>query len=302
MLKNKTIDRICCAALAVMLFCLIRRSDVAMRCFLCMLGCAVGFMVYAFHWNATLRYAALWDGTERTVNVRLMEAPTEGVYSARLHVQMTDSPGLDLMVYDYSGNTPELRPGDLLRVTAKFKRADLRYGEKNNNYISKDIYLTGTLQSLEELGINRLTLRTLAARCSKAVSDFASQLFPGESGVFMRALMLGDKTDFYQSTALYAHMRGAGFMHIVAVSGMHVAFLVGMIQLLFGVRPASSVTGLILVWFFVFMTGDPPSAVRAGIMQTVLIMAPVFQRENDGPTSLMAALALILYASVSRES
>ena len=75
---------------------------------------------------------------------------------------------------------------------------------------------------------------------------------------------------------------------------MHIAFLVGMIQLLFGARPASSVFGILLVWFFVFMTGASPSAVRAGTMQTILLMAPVFRRENDGPTSLAAALALIL--------
>ena len=61
---------------------------------------------------------------------------------------------------------------------------------------------------------------------------------------------------------------------------MHVAFLAGMIQLLFGARPASSVAGILLVWFFVFMTGAPPSAVRAGVMQTVPVMASVFRRET----------------------
>ena len=91
-----------------------------------------------------------------------------------------------------------------------------------------------------------------------------------------------------------ARMRGAGFLHVAAISGMHVAFLVGLIQILFGARPVCSFAGIGLVWFFVFMTGASPSAVRAGIMQTVLVLAPVFRRENDGPTSLLAALALIL--------
>lgn len=77
-------------------------------------------------------------------------------------------------------------------------------------------------------------------------------------------------------------------------TGMHIAFLVGMIQLLFGQRPVSSVAGILLVWFFVFMTGASPSAVRAGIMQTILLTAPLVRRENDGPTSLAAALAFIL--------
>jgi len=73
-----------------------------------------------------------------------------------------------------------------------------------------------------------------------------------------------------------------------------VAFLVGMIQLLFDARPMSSVAGILLVGFFVVMTGASPSAVQAGIMISIQLLAPIFRRENDGPTSLMAALALIL--------
>ena len=283
-----------CTATALILFFRRKQSDGRRRAFLCLLGAVIGFSVYALHWNATLRYAESWDETERSMSVCLMEVPTEGEYYTRLHVRRTEPPRLDLYLFDYSGETPDLRPGDVIQVTAKLRRADLRYGEQNNNYISKNIYMTGTLRSLEPTGTSRNSLRTLAAACRSYVSAFADRLFSSKTSVFLRALMLGDKTDFYRDPVLYARMRGAGFMHIVAVSGMHVAFLVGMIQLLFGVRPASSVAGILLVWFFVFMTGASPSAVRAGIMQSVLVMAPVFRRENDGATSLLAALALIL--------
>ena len=283
-----------CAAAAVILLPFRQRGDAAERAFLCALGAAVGFGAYSLHWNTTMRYAEQWDGTEQTMTACVMEMPTEGGYYTRIHVQRTESPKLDMMLYDYGEERPELRPGDILRADVKLRRADLFHGERNNSYISKDIYLTGTLKSMERYGSSRITIRLLAARCSGFLSAFAAKLFPEDTAVFMRALMLGDKTDFYRDTALYARMRGAGFMHVVAVSGMHIAFLVGMIQLLFGARPASSIAGILLVWFFVFMTGATPSAVRAGIMQTILVMAPIFRRENDGPTSLAAALALIL--------
>ena len=269
-----------------------RRSVYAV--FLVLLGAAFGFASYVLHWNATLRHAADWDETEQRMSVCLLESPEAFERYTRLLVQRTEEPKLDLMLYDYDGELPELRPGDLLEVTARFRRADLRRGEKNNSYISKNIYLTGTLRELEKTGERRMTLRTVAAACSRRISDLSETVFPGRVSVFMKALMLGEKTDFYRDLPLYANMRGAGFMHIVAVSGMHVAFLVGMIQLLFGARPMSSVVGILLVWFFVFMTGASPSAVRAGVMQSILVMAPIFRRENDGPTSLMAALALIL--------
>ena len=270
-------------------------GDLYRRAFLIAVGASVGFAAYSLHWYGTLRYAEAWDGTEQTLQVRVMEAPAEFDYYTRLHVQRTENPKLDLMLYDYRGSIdPDLEPGRLLSVTAKLRRADLRYGERSDSYVSKDIYLTGTLHEITEQPDRSVTLRTLAALCSRRISKFADAFFSPDTGVFMRSLMLGDKTDFYRDLPLYASMRGAGFMHIVAVSGMHIAFLVGMIQLLFGARPASSVFGILLVWFFVFMTGASPSAVRAGTMQTILLMAPVFRRENDGPTSLAAALALIL--------
>ena len=262
--------------------------------FLALLGAGLGFASYALHWNATIGRAVDWDETEQRMSVCLLESPEVFERYTRLLVQRTEAPKLNLMLYAYDGELPELRPGDLLEVSARFRRADLRRGEKNNNYISKNIYLTGTLHELEKTGQRRMTLRTLASSCSRRISELTETLFPSGDAVFMKALMLGEKTDFYQDLPLYARMRGAGFMHIVAVSGMHVAFLVGMIQLLFGARPMSSVAGILLVGFFVVMTGVSPSAVRAGIMISIQLLAPIFRRENDGPTSLMTALALIL--------
>jgi len=285
---------VCLAAGAVSAF-FCRRSLTARRICICLLGAAVGFSAFVLHWSRTLRYAEAWDGTEQILQVQVMETPVQLDYSTRLHVRRTEDPRLDLMLYDYKEQTTEdLVPGNVLTVDARLRRADLRYGERSDSYVSKDIYMTGTLVSIENRLPDRDSLRTLAARCAKKVSDYAAGFFSPDTAVFMRSLMLGDKTDFYKDTALYARMKGAGFMHIVAVSGMHVAFLVGLIQLLFGARPLSSAVGILLVWLFVFMTGASPSAVRAGIMQTLLLMAPIFRRENDGPTSLAAALALIL--------
>ena len=51
---------------------------------------------------------------------------------------------------------------------------------------------------------------------------------------------------------------------------------------------------IVLSWAFVLVTGASPSAIRAAIMQSLLLVAPVLRRENDSPTTLGFALALIL--------
>ena len=83
-------------------------------------------------------------------------------------------------------------------------------------------------------------------------------------------------------------------MHVVAVSGMHIAFIIGLLQTVFGKTRFSSLLSIALVWLFVLVTGAGPSAVRAGLMQTLLLLAPLFGRENDVLTSLSFALGLLL--------
>ena len=110
----------------------------------------------------------------------------------------------------------------------------------------------------------------------------------------MQALMLGDKTEFYKDTEKYDDMTRAGIMHVIAVSGMHVAFVVSILTMLFGLSVPGAVSSIALIWLFVFITGGNPSAVRAGLMQTAVLAAPLVKRENDPVTSLTFALAVIL--------
>ena len=60
---------------------------------------------------------------------------------------------------------------------------------------------------------------------------------------------------------------------------MHVVFLVGLMQFLLGGGRRSALTGMGLVWAFVLVTGASPSSVRAGVMQSLLLMA---QEVNNG--------------------
>ena len=207
-----------CAAAGFSCFLLRKGERWIYMAFLCLIGAATGFSAYAMHWNRTLRYAEQWDGTEQIVSVQVMETPTQLDHSLRLHVRRTEAPKLDMMLYDYNGLIQNLKPGNTLTVSARLRRADLRYGERSDSLVSKDIYLTGTLTAIEARHADLHSLRTVAALCSKRISDYAAGFFSADTATFMRALMLGDKTAFYKDTALYARMQGAGFMHVVAVS------------------------------------------------------------------------------------
>ena len=105
--------------------------------------------------------------------------------------------------------------------------------------------------------------------------------------------MLGDKTALYAQN-LDIPLSTTGIMHTVAVSGLHLAFLLGFLRLFTGNRRTTAIIGLPLMLAFTVMAGGSPSVLRAAFMTALVLFAPLLGRENDPPTSLLTALAILL--------
>lgn len=256
---------------------------------------ALGILAYQLNYDRTVGRTLKYNGETYPVYAELTDYPTVYEDYCRLEVKLLgdELPGLKAIVYDNEMSCTQLLPGQRVSFTGTIRRADTVYGESYDNYYSKGIYLKISAQSgievLEERGGNYYILVI-----SRSLSGHINKIFPEDTSAFMQALLLGDKSLLYEDEGLHLAMTRAGFMHIVAVSGLHVAFLVGLLRLILGSGIRSALLCLALIWLFVFITGASPSAVRAGFMQSFLLLAPLLRRENDPPTSLSLALALIL--------
>ncbi len=261
-----------------------------------LLAFSLGLMNYYVQYWLTYGEAEKLAGQTRTVELRLLSYPTayEDYCRAEALAVSPDMPRLKAIVYDSEAVIESLRPGAVVRAECTVRTADTLYGENYDNYNARDIYLRLSFQGEAEVLKSGFDIRSLPAYISRGLSERIERVFPDDTAAFMRSLMLGDKSELYGDEALICHMSAAGFMHIVAVSGMHVAFLVGFLRLLLGASRRSSIICIALVWCFALITGAGPSAVRAALMQSVLLLAPIVYRENDPLTSLSAALALIL--------
>ena len=297
---------LCAAALAVLGSVLAALHRKWLRgCVIALLAASVGLGCFSLHEQRTTVPARELDGTEHEITARLLDYPQEYASYCRARVKLESDglPRLEAFVYDNGKWLSGAQPGQLLRFTGKLRAADTKYGQDYTNYKAKDVYFTITARSAV-LALDRgFDLRTLPVRLNHAVSQMVASIFPVDVSGYITALLLGDKTGLYADPGTELALSRAGFMHVVAVSGMHIAYLVTLLQMLFGRTRKSSLLCILLVWFFVLMTGASPSAVRAGIMQTLLLLASVVRRENDTLTSLSAALALILlvnpYAAAS---
>ena len=121
--------------------------------------------------------------------------------------------------------------------------------------------------------------------------------FPREAGM-LRALVLGYRQDL--PPELFQAFSRTGTLHVIAVSGSHVAIFAGIVVALLkaGGLPRTRwilVLAPALVWYSL-STGLAPSAIRACIMALVFWSATLFHRRPDGPTALgLSALVILLF-------
>ncbi|MBS1616863.1 MAG: ComEC/Rec2 family competence protein [Bacteroidetes bacterium] len=115
----------------------------------------------------------------------------------------------------------------------------------------------------------------------------------------LQAMLLGDESNF--DTDLRQAYAQTGVIHIVSISGSHVAALYLIVLALFfwarGQRGLwlKVVSGILLVWLYVLIAGAPPSALRSALMFTVLSLGLLGSRETN-PLNTLAAAALALLA------
>lgn len=268
-------------------------------------GLALGFGLCWLHGLRTTVPASRVEGQTREIRVQITAWPEdrESYVRAEARLETEDLPRLKLYLYDSSGVLAAAEPGQFVELSAKLRAADKLYGEDYKGYHAKGIYLSGSAKGEVGLKENSRSPVYWPLRLNRFLLEKIGSLFPSDTVAFFQALLLGDKTELYKDLPLHLAMSRAGLMHVVAVSGMHIAFLVGLIQTVLGKGRRSALICLALVWTFVLVTGAVPSAVRSSVMQTLLLLAPLLRRENDPLTSLSAALMLLLlqnpYAAAS---
>lgn len=120
-------------------------------------------------------------------------------------------------------------------------------------------------------------------------------LRPEESAI-VRGLVIGDRSRISEETE--EDFRRSGISHILAISGIHVAVLSAAVYFLLRslavpmvVRNPATVS---LVWLYVVVAGAPPSAVRAAVVATLVLAAPLLGRQLSPLHFMTAMLAAVL--------
>lgn len=143
------------------------------------------------------------------------------------------------------------------------------------------------------------TLRGQAVRYRDQIEIFLEKSsLERETAKFVISILLGDKSFLTSDTK--AIFSNAGVAHMLALSGLHVAIIMGIILFvlfplqLAGLHNMRRLIALVLLWGYVFFTGMALPTIRAALMTSFVIIALLLQRKKSSGNSLMAAAFIII--------
>lgn len=260
------------------------------------LGCAAGFCWFGLYDHLFVLIPRAADGQRLTVTVEASDYSYETDYGSAVEgiVVLNER---EYRVKAYLHSEEQVAPGDT--VTGMFRLRLTTDGgiENPTSHRTEGIFLlaypvgSSVIQKSEEA-----SWRHYPAIWRRQILNRINELLPGEAGAFASALLLGERSGVtYEMDTAF---KVSGISHIIAVSGLHVSVLFGLVYTLLAKRRVlSCLVGIPALFLFAAIAGFTPSITRACIMQSLMLLAMVLDREYDGPTALSFAVLAMLVAN-----
>jgi competence protein ComEC len=195
----------------------------------------------------------------------------------------------------------ELKVGNIIHFTGNFYKGNEERNPGEFDY-SKYLRSNGISGIITTYDVSKIKIvdsqgnvfaNTVFVLRKKIDAEIRS-LYNEQSSALLRGLLLADRSEISYNTK--TQFINSGVIHILAVSGLHVGFIIMIYAFLFGrfniyLRSILTAIGLIL---YLILIGPPASAFRAGVMALVLIIAFLTNRSTNLLNSVAIAALIIL--------
>lgn len=236
-------------------------------------------------------------------------------YRTRERPEFTPLPGP--LLVSLRGAWPQhVLPGDHIALRGLLKRPSTIQTPGTfdyRSYLARDgIHLIAVVRSpvliqpIEaEQGDNTGSLRYRIERYRAQIALRLNELLPAETAGLYRAILIGDKSGIPAATL--EAFKGAGVMHILAISGLHLALLGFLfygailallkcperLMLATDIRKLAMGLSLLPLFVYTLLAGAGPPVVRSFIMALCVVIALGVNRRRS-PVTLLAGAALAI--------
>lgn len=186
-----------------------------------------------------------------------------------------------------------LKYGDEIKVVGTLRIAQKIDEFDYQGYLAKSgIVGTMAYPEIEVIGSSSSNIYDFKEKSSQKIRE----LMPPSVSPLLEAMILGNSGRISKETRDI--LSRSGTSHIVAISGMHIVIFSTMIfWLLLNIglwRKQALVLSIFFIFLYVFIVGCPASALRAGIMISLLFVAEIFDRKSFNLRTLVLTGAILL--------
>lgn len=240
------------------------------------------------------------DGENVEITGVVVSQKIEKSYYNLYQIKVLNSKSLNLYI-QVSKKNKELEYGDQVKLQGVYQKPSKQrnHGGYDDSQYLKTLKIAGRVKVNQVEVIAKKQQNIIlqyANRISLKSKEKIETIFGEEMASILKGLLLGETGDIEEEVK--ENFQIANISHVLAISGMHIGYLILGLQVLLkkkiGTKKTKIVTIIILI-FYTFMTGFSPSIVRAVVMGIITIGGGLANRKSDVWNSLAISLLGILF-------
>ena len=263
-----------------------------------------------FEHNSNIVLSGIVTERPRSKNDRLsFTVDTKKIYINNRPINLETTTLLSLQIDTTNYTYKDIRYGDELFALGKLVEPTGQRNPGEFDY-SRYLHLNGIYSTFRVKGYESVIARSnnngnfIQLKIIQPAREYIKDILHNNMGkieaAFLSGLLVGDRADIPED--IKQDFFNAGVTHILAVSGLNVAFVIVIITILFSllIKNKYLKNGLIIISliFYLLLTGGQPSIVRATIMGIVFIIGNSLERNVLPLHSLsLSALIVLVYNS-----
>lgn len=283
-----------------------RQSRILFLICLCVLliGC---IYVKTLNKNYEERYSEITG----TINIKaiIISNPDEKEYKYTYTIKVEEINGnkeyqntkllLDIKKSNLKESLPQY--GDEITITGEFKKPNTARNYKGFDYEeylrSQKTYGTITSEKYEIISSNKTNIfNNFIHYVQGNIKENMHYVLDEEEAALCVGILVGDREDISEQTE--DNFQKSNLTHMLAVSGSHITYIINAMAVLLsrvGKRRTKILTIIILI-FFMALTGFTSSVIRACIMGILVLLASIIHRKSDTINNLgISALIILIF-------
>jgi len=271
--------------------------------FLVLVSWTLIFLAFGFSWYVLYdqkSQVSINYGNETEFSGTIARQPEKDYKQQKIIVE-TNSFNRRTNVLVNAPRYPDLVYGDKVKIIGKIEKPGIIEGFDYGNYL-KRLSVYSVVYQPQKVEINSQTTSVLSSVQRVLYSipgifeDASNSVLTEPQASLAGGLLFGSKRSIPDE--LKNNLADTGLTHIIALSGYNVTIIITILSLIlakyFGNKKAFWL-GLVMVIFFVIITGAAPSVLRAAVFSILIIYGKLLGRQGNQTNLMLLAAVAILF-------